>query len=293
MAGINPLAEFCYRQVSRKSAREFSRRPVFSLLRLETRTRCNGTCEFCPCSVKNETRPDQWMSEELYRKIVDELAEMSWSGGLSFYINNEPLLDPRLCDFLEYLQAKRLDVWTNVMTNGRVLTKKLGDRIMAAGVRVLKINDYSKDGRRSARLAEITSYLQERWPGQQVVLLPRDATAVLGNKSGTAPNKPSEVALRMPCRYPFLQLNVTANGNVGLCCYGDVHMDQPLGNAGEQSLLDIWQGPAYQHFRRAMLRGDRSVYDLCAKCDYKGYLSVPRGYGLLHRLARRLAPEVV
>ncbi len=46
------------------------------------------------------------MTEELFRKIIDELAEMNYSNGISLYSNNEPFLDERIIDFHKYANEK-------------------------------------------------------------------------------------------------------------------------------------------------------------------------------------------
>ena len=46
------------------------------------------------------------MSEELFRKIIDDLAGMHYTNRIALYSNNEPFLDERIIDFHKYANEK-------------------------------------------------------------------------------------------------------------------------------------------------------------------------------------------
>ena len=110
---VNPLTKLIYRHISIKkfnelrSIREAKDINLFETVRIETRTRCNGRCEFCPTAMQHETRPDVKMTEECFRKIIDELAHINYDGRIQMYINNEPLIDKRIVAFLGYIKSKK------------------------------------------------------------------------------------------------------------------------------------------------------------------------------------------
>ena len=66
--------------------------PLFLNCMIETVNRCNGSCAFCPASKKTESRPFKMMTNELFYRIIDELAELSestdwdWHGKLRIFI---------------------------------------------------------------------------------------------------------------------------------------------------------------------------------------------------------------
>jgi radical SAM protein with 4Fe4S-binding SPASM domain len=70
------------------------------------------------------------------------------------------------------------------------------------------------------------------------------------------------------CRRPWTLTYVTANGNVLPCCiapFTGAHYDGiVLGNIFEQSAEEIWNGPRYRRWRRAMLQG--TPPEACARC---------------------------
>lgn len=63
--------------------------PVY--IAIETINRCNGSYAFCPVNHKQESRPFAKMSQELFDKIINEVASWdNWNGVFSLYVNNEP-----------------------------------------------------------------------------------------------------------------------------------------------------------------------------------------------------------
>jgi radical SAM protein with 4Fe4S-binding SPASM domain len=68
------------------------------------------------------------------------------------------------------------------------------------------------------------------------------------------------------CDFPFFDVGVRANGDVVLCCH-DLLAESVMGNVKQNSLLDIWNGPAYRELRRHMLNRDAAkVHKVCQKC---------------------------
>ncbi len=57
---------------------------------------------------------------------------------------------------------------------------------------------------------------------------------------------------------------ITWDGLVVPCCF-DKDAEHRLGNLRERSFRAIWQGPAYQSFRRQLLQG-RDQIDICTNC---------------------------
>jgi radical SAM protein with 4Fe4S-binding SPASM domain len=68
----------------------------------------------------------------------------------------------------------------------------------------------------------------------------------------------------MPCPFPWRYLAVQWNGDVVPCCR-DCNGETVLGNVAGQSLLEIWNGPAYAAFRRQMLAADYPN-TICGPC---------------------------
>ncbi len=73
------------------------------------------------------------------------------------------------------------------------------------------------------------------------------------------------------CRRPWSLMYFTANGRALPCCIAPFSQhgydNYTLGHAGQQSLRDIWNGPAYRDFRAALL-SDKPP-NSCANCGLR------------------------
>ena len=75
------------------------------------------------------------------------------------------------------------------------------------------------------------------------------------------------------CPQPFFHMQINPDGNV-VPCYS---WDYPviLGNAGRDSLVDIWNGEPLRAFRRAMLDGRSHASKVCSDCNIIRYRWFP------------------
>jgi MoaA/NifB/PqqE/SkfB family radical SAM enzyme len=91
------------------------------------------------------------MTPELYRKIVDELAGLA-PRRISPYLMNEPLLDPRLPEFVRYTTERVPEATTLITTNGTRLTEAFGAALIDAGLKRVKVSLQSLDPETNKRL---------------------------------------------------------------------------------------------------------------------------------------------
>ena len=67
------------------------------------------------------------------------------------------------------------------------------------------------------------------------------------------------------CRWPWTSVTVLWDGSVVPCCY-DFDKRYSLGNAGTESLVEIWRGPRMRALRREFISGD-VTNSLCKNCS--------------------------
>lgn len=91
-------------------------------IEIETINRCNGICPFCPVNVNEPQRPYAKMSEQLFKKIIDDLEKDNYSGKISLFSNNEPFLDERIESFIQYAKTHLPNARHAMYTNGTLLT---------------------------------------------------------------------------------------------------------------------------------------------------------------------------
>lgn len=114
-------------------------------VQIQTQSGCNGRCVYCPNhEVLHSNLKQGRMDEGLYRKIIDELAELE-PNRISLYLMNEPLLDRRLPDFVRYASERVPGATTLVTTNGTYLDEDRTAALMEAGLKRLKVSLQSLD----------------------------------------------------------------------------------------------------------------------------------------------------
>lgn len=89
------------------------------------------------------------------------------------------------------------------------------------------------------------------WAGQVTY---RDTAKTLTNRK------------RRPCRMLWKNLSVFHNGQVSPCCY-DAEGKLIIGNALQQSLRDIWNGPRLRELRNLHINHQFEKIPLCSNCN--------------------------
>lgn len=97
---------------------------------LEPTTSCNLRCPECPSGLRSFTRPTGMLTDDTYRKVIDELApRLSY---LIFYFQGEPYLNPKFLDQVKYANSKKL--YTATSTNAHYLNDKQAQATVESGL---------------------------------------------------------------------------------------------------------------------------------------------------------------
>ena len=120
---------------------------------LELSNSCNYRCSFCPYSVAKEFRPKGFNSEGSMEtmpfELVEKVLSQSYSLGaraLELGYNTEPLLYPRLFDVIALARSLGyLDI--RMGTNGSLLTSKVSQNLIQAGLTQLQVSVDAVDER--------------------------------------------------------------------------------------------------------------------------------------------------
>jgi MoaA/NifB/PqqE/SkfB family radical SAM enzyme len=276
-------------------------------IHLETVSRCNADCAFCPVSRGNDPRPPTTMSAELVGRIAAELHAADYDGVINLFLNNEPLIDRRLADFCRQLHTAAPRAEICVFTNGKLLNLQRYLELFDAGLGILCINDYGDASAPAARTRTLLAGLAQS-PHPQAADYARRSfvrlrlqNEVLHNRMGRAPNKGIGVEyrqyLRNGCFRPFEQMVVRSSGEISLCC-SDSYGEATLGDLNTQSIAEVWNGPVYRHLRDTLSRHGRGQLPLCEHCDANvSFLDNRQKHRLAHAVlnlaaaARRLLPK--
>lgn len=153
----NPLATLYATCNQGDSAQKFANLPAFpQLVDLELTNTCNFRCLMCPTGNFSQTREKGLMSEEVFYRLLDQLAPHRTP--IRFIRWGEPLLHPNVIEFLE--ACSRVDVLTHMNTNGSKLTEELAGRLIDAGLKSLKFSFQGVD-RKSYEEMRNTDFFEE------------------------------------------------------------------------------------------------------------------------------------
>lgn len=240
--------------------------PLFSHIEIETVNRCNGNCEFCPVNHKDDPRKYAMMSEALFKKIVDQLEELNYSGRFTTFSNNEPLLDDRIIEFNKYARKHLPNARMHLYTNGTLMTVEKFKELVDV-LDELIIDNYQQDLKLIKPCTEIVRYCEEHPElEKKVTIVLRKPKEILTSRGGTAPNrKELKEYSKERCLLPFKQIIVRPTGQISLCC-NDAIGKYTLGDLNKEKLTDIWFGPRFQMVRKCLYEG-RENWGNCKFCD--------------------------
>lgn len=238
---------------------------VFGAVGIETTTHCNLRCKFCPNSKydrglkKNEKR----MSWELFKKIIDELAEINYRGIIRPFFYGDPLVDDRMPEMVNYIKSKIPKAKVYLNTNGVALTIEKYKKLQEAGIDYLMISQYTSE--MLPNVKEFFEYMKTRPASENKAKyrIFKEEELATSNRGGEV--EVPTIAERPFCAYPgHYDLNINFNGDVVLCC-NDYHGKMTFGNVKEKRIMDIWRQPHFHKLRKEVRTG---IYKLpmCKKC---------------------------
>lgn len=240
--------------------------PKIKAIEIETYNKCNGVCQFCPVNINNDTREHHFMDSALFFKIIDELSAMNYSGRISLFSNNEPLLDARIYEFSRYMRRSLPMAKIHMFTNGTLFTL---DKFMELIPELdeLIIDNYTQNMKLIKPVEEIRQYCEEHQELiEKVSIVIRKPNEILTTRGGEAPNRKVKVSYDgVACTFPFQQMVIRPTGEVSLCC-NDPLGKNTLGDVSKQSIIEVWQGEPYQKVRKIIASG-REKFEYCKYCD--------------------------
>ncbi len=270
---------------------------------LETSSGCNGLCVFCPYEEVKDSLPKGRMEEEVFQKVVDEIARFRPKSLIPCFLN-EPLLDPHLIERLQYIRRHAPATRINLTTNGSLLTKEKIAVLVDGGL-LHEINisfqgiskevyETSMPGLNFERTKEnvehLIRYVQKQGKKEPEITVTMVHTQIVApevkkaldywkglgvkarvldyeNRSGET-NDTIATDQMLPydaCKRPFNTAVITFDGKVVLCCV-DYKRKMIMGDLHEESLHEIWEGAKFREVRRLFLSKRRDEIPACRDC---------------------------
>ena len=160
----------------------------------------------CPASC---IKQKEILSSEAVFGVFNDLEKIRFEGTICFHIYNEPLMDPRLFWFIDYIKNKMPNSNVKIYSNGYYLNEQMIEELQNIGVDILEVTGYGE--LEYNRLLDLRTHM---------------AYSVLyGNLDDRLDlyNDRKDAISVDPCKTYFTQVCIYSNGDVGLCCLDYQH----------------------------------------------------------------------
>jgi MoaA/NifB/PqqE/SkfB family radical SAM enzyme len=265
------------------------------LVAIETTSRCNAACPFCPYSVRS--REKSHMDQALFEKIVQDCTEFPLPA-IEPFLNGEPFVDPNIMDRMELIRSRLPKAQLRVYSNGYALSPKRVDSLCGLGIDHLYIslNTLNPEkyqsimGLKLERTLDNVKYLTD--PSRRHKVARRITLRMTRTDDTTLSeqrdfkrfcdsrhvrcfivglfNYKGEVNSSLPVpRYPcehITRLDILSSGKAALCCM-DQDGEYPLGDLRQQSVLEVYRGETSRRYQSMHRTGRRVDVAPCGSCN--------------------------
>jgi len=265
------------------------------LVAIETTSRCNARCDFCPNSAL--VRGKESMDSDLFEKIVEDCRAFPLAA-IEPFLNGEPFMDPEIFPRMEHIRRRLPDTSLRLYTNGYAMTPRKIDQLVGLGIdhlyvslntlnpekyaatvglrleRTLSNLEYLTDPVRRARVARKITFRITRL--RDTPLEEQQRFVTYCRERGVRPfivglfNYKGDIYSDLPVPgYPcehITRVDVLSNGTVTLCCM-DQEGEYAWGDARRDSVLDIFNGSEARRYRTEHRQGRRRSIEPCNACN--------------------------
>jgi len=247
------------------------------LIEIETFSYCNRKCWFCPNSFVDRLSENKIMPEKTYINLIDQLAEINFSGELTYSRYNEPLAKKEI--ILKRIKQGRSRLPNATLrsnTNGDYVTREYIEQLQKAGLNQLWIQQYlgndekydhekmrlraqkkiKKLGIPAKLLTDIDGCKLEydiSYKGMKIHIRSRNFE-LDGSSRGDTNDIAQDYTRTQPCLQVSNNMYIDYNGSVMVCCA--LRSDVPgqesgiMGHIKEAKLWDIYQNESYKPWRK-------------------------------------------
>ena len=223
---------------------------------IETNSHCNRRCYYCPQSV-DPTRI-KLISDRVFDRALDRIAELKWAGILDFHFFGEPLLNKNLESQVRRARLKCPKAILEILSNGDALGEARARSLIEAGIQKFIITrhpPYSDEW--DSRIAS----LQAQFPRHIFYRTIEDNPLV--NRTGMVKPK-VEFDFSKGCFQASRHFQIDIEGRYLFCC-SDYEKRHFMGDVFTQGILEVWDHPAYSWARKSVERGEPKL-DVCMAC---------------------------
>lgn len=246
---------------------------------LELNSKCNRKCWFCTNTYVDMCPDNVDMSDEVFEKIVRELAEIDYDQDICLSFFNEPLLCTKLMERIKELKERLPKSFVYLFTNGDYLDKEKIDRLEKAGLDILFIDIYTNKIEfdveevyqkalqlmdrvqlsslsASTRKSECGLLISKRYGSMDIEIASNNFSQMASNRGEALPDYlpiPKIASHPLLCVKTFISYHIDFRGNVWPCPNYHreytPHQEFCLGNILDESMFDIYLGKNIMSYR--------------------------------------------
>lgn len=277
----------------RKASMDLFRRSV-TMVEVELFSYCNRRCWFCPNSHIDRISGNIHMPAETYTSIISQLAEVNYSGVITYSRFNEPLADRIILERLAETRGMLPNAKLHANTNGDYLDIDYLGELYDAGMRSLNIQLYLKNhekydhektkkrGEQTLRRLKLPYKVTMDQPGEwyEMELEFRDMKLRLygrnfemnGTSRGDQVDIKRDYVRTLPCSQPVWGIYIDYNGKMVPCCNfrSDIpeHEDYIINDLNSNADIFLsYSSARAANFRRSMLTHDPKSGP-CSNCSF-------------------------
>ena len=262
----------------------------------------NGNARCICCSTARSSRPRGYMDFDLFRRIIDDAAQVGVKR-VHLFLHGEPVLHPRIVEMISYIESRDLAI--HLVTNGALLDTEKAGAILLSGISSADHITFSILGCSNAVhekimrnlnhdevVVNITGSMESRtelgvngpvietafctmpenehekeqyfkyWHGKV------DHTRLGGRTSESFAKREgtSITPRKQTCKDLWKRMTVFWNGDVTLCSE-DVDGDFLFGNLMDNSMTEIWNYEQLLYVKRIHRRRRFQELPFCVRCD--------------------------
>ena len=259
-------------------------------VQIETTSFCNAQCLICP--NKDMKRKKGVMDDALFKKIVDDCKEIQ---PLEIYpfITGEPFMDKEIIDRIKYINKALPNTKVKIFTNGALLNHEVIKKLLGLKIDgiVISFNGATKEtyekqmGLNYEKTIENIKLLsqQDKIPLLISMVITKDTLPEINKfmdmwkginikpyiSSFKNYGGKLKIDVRLPvpeqCGRVLTQMTVLHDGRVSLCCM-DNEGEVILGDARENSLMQIWNSDKAKEIRKLHMDGRKEEIMICKDC---------------------------
>ena len=107
---------------------------------VQTTSRCNAACVFCPYPAVTRKLHHGVMSYSLFAKLMKECARYPQMQSINLFLMNEPLMDPQIVSRADFAKEHNPDAALCIWTNGCNLDEELSRSLILSGLDCIGIS---------------------------------------------------------------------------------------------------------------------------------------------------------